>query len=246
MSDPENHVETMPRDATEVRFGMRAMLIVMSVVAVATGGLGAFIRHFPPNARPQLAAYWGILGVAVIGLIAYHARRRYVVERQAGHVLFLLEQHSYFLPHAPGLATIIGASLLLAFAPLMWVVGSFAIAEGDWWLWSNPSGIWSTSYCLIAAGTGITLLWWRRVRIAEHGLVVRSKFVPWENCRRWYWDACNKDVVVLESPQFKRVAVKVPAEVRAAIESLLKEKSPKMVAGWFLKAVPRLSWWKRN
>jgi hypothetical protein len=216
------------------------------MVAVVTSGLGAFIRHFPPDARPRLAAYWGFLAVVLVGLIAYHARRRYVAERQAGHVLFLLEQHSYFLPRAPGLARVFGASLLLAFAPFMWVVGSFAIVDGDWSvLWFNPVGVWSTLYCLIAAGSGITLLWWRRVRLAEHGLVIRSKFVPWEHCRRWYWDACSKCVVVLESPQFKRVAVEVPAEDRAAIESLLNEKTWKNAAGWLLKFPPRLSLWKR-
>ena len=40
-----------PTDATEVRFSIRAMLIVMAVVAVATSALTAFIRPFPTDLR---------------------------------------------------------------------------------------------------------------------------------------------------------------------------------------------------
>ena len=226
MSDSENQVETVPRDATEVRFGMRAMLIVMAVVAVATTALGAFIRHFPNDVQLRLSAYWGILAAILAGLIAFYARQRYLAERKAGHVLFLLTPHSYFIPRAPGLASVVAGTLLLAVAPAMWIVGSFAIAlSNSWEHWFRAMN-WSAFYSLIATGTGVTIFWWRRIRLAEYGLVIRNRFVPWENCR-WYWDACNKNVLVFEFDVNNRhgsMAVKVPAEDRAAAETLLDEK----------------------
>ena len=214
-----------PRDATEVRFGMRAMLMVMAAVAVVTTALGAFVRHFPKDVQLRLSVFWGILAVILAGLIAFHARRRYVAERQAGRVLFLLAPHSYFIPRAPGFARAVAGALLLAVAPAVWIVGSFEIAYGDLWsVWFHPSGIINTINGLIATGTGVTILWWRHVRLAEKGIVLRSRFIPWGGGLRWYWDACNKDVIVLESPKFKRVAAKVPNADRKAVDMLLTER----------------------
>lgn len=41
----------MPRDATDVRFSMRSLLIIMAVVAVAVTALGTFVRGFPMDER---------------------------------------------------------------------------------------------------------------------------------------------------------------------------------------------------
>lgn len=91
----------MSRDAIDVRFSTRALLIIMAVVAVAATSLGAFVRSFPEDVRLKLAAYWGGLIIIIMGVTIYHARRRFIAEKKAGRVLFVLPTHRYFLPRAP-------------------------------------------------------------------------------------------------------------------------------------------------
>ncbi len=207
-----------PVDATEVRFSIRAMLIGTAIAAVVFTSLGAFIQHFPANVQPRLLLFWSIQTAAITVLIAYHMRRRILAERKAGRVLMLLPLHSYFLPRAPQFACVGTAIFLLLFAVGICVSDSFEIAAaplGGWWF---PVNIYAT----ILAGIGVTHLWWRRVRIAENGIVVRSNFVPWPSFRRWYWNACNKDVAVVERLNGGDVAFKVPEQDRAAIEALFE------------------------
>jgi hypothetical protein len=112
--------------------------------------------------------------------------------------------------------------LLLATAPALWIAYSFTIA-----LAARGQGLFPTEpyvlYGLLGSGAGITCLWWRRVRLGEHGLVVRSRYVAWDECFRWHWDACNKNVAVIYC-QRTYLALIVPAPDRVAIESMLKEK----------------------
>lgn len=61
------------------------------------------------------------------------------------------------------------------------------------------------------------MFWWRRVRLGENGMIVRSKFIPWEQTQRWYWDASTKNVVVIGD-----VALRVPSEAREAVQALLE------------------------
>jgi hypothetical protein len=218
----ESSTEQELRDATEVKFSLRAMLIVTAILAVSLSALSAFIRHFPATVQPELVVLWALLAAFLIGLFAYHARRRYVAEQQAGHVLFSLVPHSYFIPRAPDVARLICGGLLFAVGPGLWIAYSFTIAQ-------DPNGgtfpvAPYLIYGLIGSSLGLTCLWWRRMRIGEDGLVVRSKFVPWDKCFRWYWDACYKNVVVVNCEPRMHLAMIVPAEDRAAITALLAEK----------------------
>lgn len=221
-----------PPDPTDVQFSTRSLLIIMAVVAVAATALGAFIRSFPADVRLSLAAYWSVLVLIMIGLVVYHARKRYVAEQQAGRVLFVLPTHSYFFPHMPWLGKALLGSFLVATGPAVWFAFSFAVERGGF---VQALLNWGTYYGPAATGAGITVFWWRHVRMAERGIVVRSKFVPWESALRWYWDACNKNVVVVESRLTGRVAATVPPEDRAAVDSLLREQAPRQPAS-LLKA----------
>jgi hypothetical protein len=78
-------------------------------------------------------------------------------------------------------------------------------------------------YGLAGSSAGLACFWWRRIRIAEHGLVVRSKFIPWDKCFRWYWDACNKNVVVINCAPRLHLALIVPAEARSIVNEILSE-----------------------
>lgn len=207
--------------ATDVRFSTRSLLIVMGVVAVSATALGAFIRSFPEDVRLSLAAYWSFLVVIVIGVIIYHARKRYKAEQQAGRVQFVLPRHSYFLPRVPWVGTALVGSFFFVVGPAMWIVESFML-ENRGLLQAMFS--LNTYYGPAATGMGITIFWWRNVHLTEHGLVVRNMFFPWTNITRWYWDACNKNVAVISGKGSNGVAVLVPLEDRDAVDSLLHEK----------------------
>jgi hypothetical protein len=208
-------------DATEVRFSIRALLIVTACVAVGTTALGAFLRQFPKEAQLRLLLYWGLLAIILIMLILYHAWRRRTSERQAGRTHFVLTRYNYFLPRSVRWATIIPGTLLLLVAPLYWAYGSFSVAENKPGAWSNAFN-WPAIYSVAMCGSGLTLLWWRRVKLTENGVLIRNRFVPWGNCTRWYWDACNKHVIVIQMKTPTRMAARTSPEDRDGIESLLR------------------------
>jgi hypothetical protein len=58
--------------------------------------------------------------------------------------------------------------------------------------------------------------------VAENGLIIRNRFVPWEKCQRWYWDACSKNVAVILTG--KSTALRVPVEKRAELVAMLEGK----------------------
>jgi hypothetical protein len=218
---------TSPReshDVTDVRYGTRSLLIGMAAVAATLTALGAFIRLFPADVRPRLVVHWGILFAMLAACVAYNARRRYVAEKKAGTVRFLLTPHNYYFPRMPRFARVVVGTFLLLCGPALWVAESFLIAENANNLWMQLLN-WQTYLGAAASGAGMTYLWWhRKVRVCDQGLVVRHSFAPWKDCRRWYRDACYRDVIVLEFQKHGRTAVKVPDTDRTSMEALLKAR----------------------
>jgi hypothetical protein len=211
-------------EPTDVRYSTRSLLLAMVAAAVTFPGLSAFIRHFPSDARPRLIGFWLVL-VAMLGAcVAYNARRRYLAEKHAGAVRFRLTPHSYYLPRVPALArTAVGAVLLLS-APSYWVGISFLVAERPGQLWSMYLG-WQTYVMILASASGMSYLWWHHnVRVCDEGLVVRQTFVPWSKFHRWYWDACDRTVIVLDRKSDRLIAMKVPDEDREAVAAFLESK----------------------
>jgi hypothetical protein len=210
-------------DVTDVRFSMRSMLMFTALVAVLAAALGAFVRRFPAAAQPRLWVFWGILAALLIALALVHACLRYRAEKEGGRVLFQLVPHSYFFPRAPRLATILVGAFFTAAAPVTWVAESFIIGMANPKLWSEVLN-WGTIASVFASGLGISYFWWhRRIRLGENGILVRHNFVPWEECRRWYWDACYRDVVVMEFESRGRIAARVPADECAMVERVLQD-----------------------
>jgi hypothetical protein len=220
MTDRSDGSEAL--NETEVRFSIRSLLIVMAGIAAATTAIAAFIRRFPADARLRLAAYWSVAAAVLLGLVIYQARRRYVAESKAGQVRFLLHRHSYFFPRAPWLATGLFGAFSLLLALFAGAISTIGLADTRGWF-----NLDATIFAWIFAATGIAAMWWRRVRLAEHGVVVRNEFVRWDECR-WYWDACNKDVLVIDAskrPGLGSVALKIPAGKREGVVALLGAKS---------------------
>jgi hypothetical protein len=217
-----------PTEPTEVRFGTRAILVLMAVVAVGAAGLSAFLRLFPPDVRWHVAIFWAAMIVILAAVTVVLARKRFVAERLAGKSLFELPRHSYFLPRAPLVATTLFGAILVAAAPVCWAVQSLSF------MGPNPTKDWREMfwlglYGIFFSGIGISLLWWnRRIRVGVNGVLVRTRLLPWETFRRWYWDACNAGVVVMEfqhpNQPTGRAIGKVEEADRIAISQLLADK----------------------
>jgi hypothetical protein len=218
---PEHDETAEALNETEVRFSIRSLLIVTAGVAAATAAIAAFIRRFPADERLRLAAYWGVATAILASLVIYQARRRYLAESKAGQVHFLLHRHSFFFPRVPWLATGLFGAFSLLVALFAGAITTIGLADSHAWFHLD-----GTIFAWIFAATGIAAMWWRRVRLAEHGVVVRNEFARWEECR-WYWDTCNKDVLVIDAskkPGLGSVALKIPAGKREAIVALLAAK----------------------
>jgi hypothetical protein len=224
MSDSA-HAITFEAESTEVRFRLRSLLIVMAVVAVAATILGWFLRRFP-NSREQLLIYWGILSLLLVAICVLKSWRRYRAEKKAGRIMCQLTPHSYFFPRSSRVAAASAGATLLSIGAAMWLFNSFLIADENWG--AAFSIVWNSFYMLLILGSGITCFWWRRsIRICDHGVVVREKFLPWDKCRWFYWDAGNRDVIVIEWRGASRIAAQVPPKRRDNVESLLRAKTGK-------------------
>jgi hypothetical protein len=205
---------------TEVRFSIRSVLILMAVLAGLISALGAFIRRFPPESRLRLGLYWGCLAALMVAMFIYTGHRRFTAEAKAGRVLFRFVPHSYMFPRAHGWTHMLMGIGCLAFAPAVWVAYSFWVGDPTKPAWQGVGNI-NVVYALMSAAAGFSFIWWRRIVVSENGLIIRNNFVPWGDCLSWYWDACNRDVVVVRTTIQSMTAMKVPAGDRSAIEQLL-------------------------
>ena len=216
-----------PSEVTEVRFSTKAILIAMAVIAICASALGAFIRQFPADVQWKLGVFWAVLVVLLAGVTAFLARRRYVAEKRAGRTLYYLEPHSYFLPKAPRAASFIFGGFMLSAAPTCWVFESFRFADRGKDAYGGIDGM--EVYALAISAVGITYIWWnRKIRVSENGVLVRNRFYLWSDFTRWYWDACNPGVAVLEfmkqgSAPGGAAGKVVPSE-RDGVTQLLVEK----------------------
>jgi hypothetical protein len=212
-------------EPTDVRYGTRSLLVAMATFAVALTALSALLQSFPADMRPQLAVSWLVLFLILGACVAYNARRRYLAEKQAGVVRFRLVPHSYWFPRMPSLARALLGTLLLIYAPVIWLGMSLIAVAEDTPVWTQAFN-WHTYFAIWASASGMNYLWWhRKVRVCEHGLVVRHKFIPWGDCRRWYWDAVYRDVIVVGYNQNEKVALKTPTEERAAVEGFVSRRT---------------------
>jgi hypothetical protein len=212
--------EIMPNDAgTEVRLSVKSLLAIMTGVAIFVAAIGWFVRQFPADARLRVSIYWGVFATVLVAMCVYRARKRYVAEKRAGRILYQLTPHSYFLPRAPRIAAIIGGLSLVLFGAFVWGINSFVIAEKNWA--DGIANILLQSFWFGSpAAIGITYLWWhRRIRVCDNGLIVRDQFRPWNTIKRTYWDACNRNVIVIGG-----VAARVPPEYRTEMDAFLHDR----------------------
>jgi hypothetical protein len=220
-------------EPTDVRFSMRALLIVTAVVAVLAAVMGPFVRQLPPDAQVRLLGVWGGWLLAVIILTGFQARQRYRAERLAGRTLLrmkLREEQTVSYERLQGSRsvfwTIVGVLVMLFFAsqaaislaggvvPTVMIIGTLGTLS-----------IWSTI-------RAVMLLWWRNtIRFCEAGLQWDRHLMLWEYVLERRWDESDAKVLIVQGIDQRNLdsilKIAVPADERAAVESLLESKLSK-------------------
>ena len=189
MSASNNATEVaQPPEPTDVRFGMRGLLLTMAIVAIGAAALGPYFRGLAAEARGPVAVMWGACGAIVLLLVGYHARTRIRLERQAGRTILALTPRGIFgLPARPWLIIISG---------LLWIgIGLYYLAlaaDG----FRGAAGvrepvILSVMPCLLSAALvsmGITTIWWNRaVQLREHGVLRGLRLLLWTHSTSHRW-----------------------------------------------------------
>jgi hypothetical protein len=205
---------------TDARFTVRALLLVMSLLAVGATIFGFVLRQFSELEQFRAVAILLAVAVILVACVAWVAQKRRRLEREAGVPRFVLMPHSYLFPLAPRLVTRIAGTSAL-------VLGIFGLVMIGVVAWfeptrdASPALAWNGFMALSACSFGISALWWNRgTRLCDGGLLVHDKFMPWDKFQRCYWDACYRDVLVLET----WIAVRVPAEIREQVEAFVRER----------------------
>jgi hypothetical protein len=214
--------ETLP--PTDVRFSLRGFLLLMGGVAVAAALYGSLLRQLPESVSGSAIVVMAVIGVSLTGCFLYVARSRHRVERRAGIPRFVLAQHSYLFPRAPRLA-----ATLLGITAICYGLGMLALIpillSDEKLRTSSLSFAWNGVYAVLAVAFGISTLWWNRnARLCDDGVLVRNRLVPWSENSRHYWDACHKDVLVLEWQKCNRVALRVPPVDHDAVAEYVAER----------------------
>jgi hypothetical protein len=205
---------------TDARFTVRALLLLMSLLAVGATIFGFILRQFSELEQFRAVVILLVVAAILVACVAFVVRKRRRLERDAGVPRFVLVPHSYLFPRAPRLVTrIAGTSALVLGAFGLVMIGAVA------WIGPtrnvSPSLAWNGLMALSACSFGISALWWNRgTRLCDGGLLVHDKFLPWDKFQRCYWDACYRDVLVLET----WIAVRVPAEIREQVEAFVRER----------------------
>jgi hypothetical protein len=228
MSASENVPQTtVPPEPTDVRFGMRGLLLTMTAVAIGAGTLGSYFRNLPPDARGEVIAMWAICGVMVLSLVGYHARTRLRLERLAGRTICAITPRAKF-----GFAVKPWITILIGF---MWIAGglyylamiALAARRGPT-VGREPFAL-SLIPCVVSGAFisfGIITIWWyRSVQLREEGVLQGLRLLRWTHITNHRWE--NGAVLFQGVDQRHRdvqLAAVVTAEQREAVDRLLARK----------------------
>ena len=218
-----------PTEPTDVRFTMRALVIVTIVVAVVAAVLGPFFRIVAPEDRTQVAVHWGICLTLAAGWLVYYARTRYLLERRAGRMLAGLPKYSRQFSSDNRWANRLGGAAMI-------VLGLFNIAVlandagnasgifGAVWSYLVPKLIGS---CLVAYG--ITLVWWHgTVQLRERGALYGLRILRWYCVTNCHWVTYAESRLRLEGIDQRHADIQlemvVPSADREAIKAVLDER----------------------
>jgi hypothetical protein len=175
-------------EPTDVRFGMRGLLLTMAVVAIASAALGPFFRDLTPGRRGEVATAWCIALAVVLALVGYHARNRFRLERLAGRRLVSLPPRARMgFPVRPWLVVFGG---LISISAGLYYLAMVARIFGS--VRNNPAPLVEHVFpCLVSAALismGIVTIWWNRtVQLRENGVLRGLKLLRWTHVTAHRW-----------------------------------------------------------
>jgi hypothetical protein len=205
---------------TDARYSMRAVLLAMSLLALTATIAGFVLRRLPDSVQFPSVVTLIVVAALLVACFAHVARRRRRLERQAGMPRFVFVPHSYLFPKLPHLVTRVAAVGMLFFG----ILGLLMMGVSIWMMPLRQGAAWRVLNVFGAIfwfSFGISALWWHRgTHLCDAGVLMHNKFVPWDRYHRCYWDACHRDVLVLET----WTAFRVPAELREQVEAFVRER----------------------
>src|SRR5689334_17052418 len=96
MSGSEDLNTADASEVSDIRFGLRGLLLLTTAIAVGSGVLGTVYRGFNADARVVAATSWSLCAVIVIVWLGYCVTTRIRLARIAGNTLYLLSPQGTF------------------------------------------------------------------------------------------------------------------------------------------------------
>ena len=210
--------------APVIRFRIRTMLTVTTVLAVAAAVAAPYWRAQKPTVQTALLVFWGFcLAFAAIGGWSYW-RQSSRVPSQAGRIVEMAwpTGRKRWLP-AVGLTSMTVASALTC---VVIVTQSLSIAENERF---TPAGkIFNAAYrgsCFGFMMGGAVLLFVRKpLYLCEHGIPGSFGFAPWKYIRHAEWLSDRPGVMKLRRLDGD-IYLNVSQREREAVEAFVRTKT---------------------
>ena len=128
----------LPPVPTDVRFSLQGLLVTTGVVAVAAAGLGSVFRRVAPDLRPAVLTSWCLCLALTSGLLAFHAFRRWRLERAAGRVIASLMPRGTFGHTSRPWMVVAGGLALIGLG--LYYIATAAAADRRGWTAATKAG----------------------------------------------------------------------------------------------------------
>ncbi|NOY28886.1 MAG: hypothetical protein GXP28_01555 [Planctomycetes bacterium] len=221
MKTSESNQGLKPFSATRFRF--QSLLLATTVVAGIAALCGAYLRGASGAEQRCLLILWGSGAASfAIWMLGYTWQHR--SEKKVGLVRFRLP---WFVCLRTWLLSpkIYGMFFLLT-APFFIIFQTGQCAKYA----ERGAGFWQVAIQGLNPGLfaaiGFTCIWWHKeFWIGEQGITLLSSFQPWERIKVCYPHKKQDDTLVLELGLIgRKVAVRVPTELREQVDALIAEK----------------------
>ncbi|MCC7475786.1 MAG: hypothetical protein IT425_10340 [Pirellulales bacterium] len=184
MSETPNTYPQALAPPTEARLSLRALLIVMTVIAMLAALVGNFVRDLKPDEKLRLGLAWGLWLALGLIWIGYLARKRFAAERAIGRVLLILPMFDEKVPSmgagrsaSNAVACALGALLALFFVTLEYL----PTRSGGPPMWPGPSNVIMYLFGMVTLGKMAAILWWRKsIRFGEVGVLWDCTVLRWD------------------------------------------------------------------
>jgi hypothetical protein len=213
-----------PLDPT-IRFRLRTILVVTTILAVAAAIAAPFWRAQPPSARAALLVFWSccLAFTAMAGWL--HSRRSSHLAPQAGRIVSIAwpTGRKRWLP-ARGLIAVTFATTmaLICVTSQSWLIArrNEQLSPSAALLYAGFNGV---CYGFMLGG-GVLVVTRRPLYLCDGGVSGAFGFVPWKFIRHTAWVADRPGVMKLHRLDGD-IYVDVPNDVRGEVEGFVRGKT---------------------